>query len=157
MRLEHDLLGEKSIPDDAYYGVQSARAMENFHISGVPISQYPDLIRALAMVKLAAARANYECKQFSKEILTGIEKACQEIIDGKHSAGPDIPIKWISRTVITHNYQSLPGGPDNKTFRLQIVFFNACPMRESALADKYGGGRHRAAFQDNGNFFPGDF
>ena len=57
--------------------------MENFHISGVPLSQYPDLIRALAMVKLAAARANYDCKQFSKEILTGIEKACQEIMDGK--------------------------------------------------------------------------
>ena len=45
MRLEHDLLGEKMIPDDAYYGVRSARAMENFHISGVPLSQYPDLIR----------------------------------------------------------------------------------------------------------------
>ena len=83
MRTEHDLLGKKSIPDDAYYGVQSARAMENFHISGVPLSQYPDLIRALAMVKLAAARANYDCKQFSKEILTGIEKACREIMDGK--------------------------------------------------------------------------
>ena len=45
-------------------------------------SQYPDLIRALAMVKLAAARANYDCKQFSKEILTD-EKACQELMDGK--------------------------------------------------------------------------
>jgi len=67
MRKEHDLLGERLIPDDAYYGVQSARAMENFHISGVPLSQYPDLIRALAMVKLAAACANYDCKQFSKE------------------------------------------------------------------------------------------
>jgi len=83
MRIEHDLLGKKEIPDDAYYGVQTARAMENFHISGVPLSQYPELIRALAMVKLAAARANYDCKQFSKEILTGIEKACEEIMDGK--------------------------------------------------------------------------
>jgi len=82
MRIEHDLLGEKAIPDDVYYGVQTARALENFHISGVPISQYPDLIRALAMVKLGAARANYECKQFSEEILHGIEGACQEIIDG---------------------------------------------------------------------------
>lgn len=82
MRIEHDLLGEKAIPDDAYYGVQTARALENFHISGVPISQYPDLIRALAMVKLAAARANYECKQFSEEVLQGIECACREIIDG---------------------------------------------------------------------------
>ena len=83
MRKEHDLLGEKLIPDDAYYGVQSARAMDNFHISGVPLSQYPDLIRALAMVKLAAAQANFDCKQFSKEILDGIEKACQELMDGK--------------------------------------------------------------------------
>src|SRR6516225_9947908 len=83
MRVEHDLLGEKSIPDEAYYGVQTARALDNFCISGVPISQYPDLIRALAIVKLAAARANFECKQFSEEILHGIEGACQEIMDGQ--------------------------------------------------------------------------
>jgi aspartate ammonia-lyase len=83
MRIEHDLLGEKGIPDDVYYGVQTARALENFHISGVPISQYPELIRALAMVKLAAARANCDCKQFSAEILKGIEGACKEIIEGK--------------------------------------------------------------------------
>ncbi len=48
----------------------------------MPISQYPDLIRAFAMVKLAAARANFECGRFSIEILTGIEGACREIIDG---------------------------------------------------------------------------
>jgi aspartate ammonia-lyase len=83
MRIEHDLLGEKSIPDDVYYGVQTARSLENFHISGVPISQYPDLIRALAIVKLAAARANYDCKQFSEAILHGIEGACHEIIEGR--------------------------------------------------------------------------
>src|SRR3974390_1835384 len=82
MRIEHDLLGEKSIPDDAYYGVQTARALENFHISGVPICHYPDLIRALAIVKLAAARANFDCKQFNETVLHGIEGACQEIIDG---------------------------------------------------------------------------
>lgn len=82
MRTEHDLLGEKSVSDDAYYGVQTVRALENFHISGVPLSQYPDLIRALAIVKLAAARANYECKQFGKKMLHAIEGACQEIIDG---------------------------------------------------------------------------
>ncbi|HTT23258.1 MAG TPA: aspartate ammonia-lyase [Candidatus Sulfotelmatobacter sp.] len=83
MRMERDLLGEKSIPDDAYYGVQTARALENFHISGVPISQYPDLIAGLAIVKLAAARANFECNQFPEKILHGIEGACQEIIDGR--------------------------------------------------------------------------
>jgi len=83
MRTEHDLLGEKAIPDDAYYGVQTARALENFNISGVPVSQYPDLIRALAIVKLGAARANYECKQFGEDVLHGIEGACREIIDGR--------------------------------------------------------------------------
>jgi len=83
MRIERDLLGERAVPDDVYYGVQTARALENFNISGVPISQYPDLIRALAMVKLAAARANYECKQFPEEVLHGIEGACHEIIDGR--------------------------------------------------------------------------
>jgi aspartate ammonia-lyase len=83
MRVEHDLLGDKTIPFDAYYGVQTARALENFHISGVEMRLYPDFIRALAMVKLAAARANFDCGQFSREILTGIEKACAEMIDGK--------------------------------------------------------------------------
>jgi aspartate ammonia-lyase len=82
-RIEHDLLGDKAVPADAYYGVQTARALENFHISGVELRLYPNLIKAFAMVKLAAARANVECGQFGKEILAGIEKACQEIIDGK--------------------------------------------------------------------------
>ena len=82
-RLEHDLLGDKAVPADAYYGVQTARGLDNFHISGVHLHLYPDLIRAFAMVKMAAARANFECGQFSKDILTGIEGASREIIDGK--------------------------------------------------------------------------
>jgi aspartate ammonia-lyase len=82
-RLEHDLLGDKAVPADAYYGVQTARALENFHISGVTLRLYPNLIKAFAMVKMAAARANVDCGQFSKEILTGIEGACRELIDGK--------------------------------------------------------------------------
>ncbi len=82
-RIEHDLLGDKAIPTDAYYGVQTARALENFHISGVQLQLYPDLIKALAMVKMAAARANVDCGQFSREILTAIEGACAELIDGK--------------------------------------------------------------------------
>src|SRR5512139_84346 len=83
VRIEHDLLGDKPVPAEAYYGVQTARALENFHISGVELRLYPDLIRALAMVKLAAARANVDCDQFGKEILAGMEAACHELIDGK--------------------------------------------------------------------------
>src|SRR5262245_56196479 len=82
-RLEHDLLGEKAVPADAYYGVQTARGLENFHISGVQLRLYPDFIKALAMVKSAAARANFECQQFEETILRGIEGACKEVIDGK--------------------------------------------------------------------------
>jgi aspartate ammonia-lyase len=82
-RLEHDLLGELPVPADAYYGVQTARALENFDISGVELRHYPNLIKALAMVKLAAARANHDCGQFSAEILGGIEGACQELIAGR--------------------------------------------------------------------------
>src|ERR1043166_5519186 len=82
-RTEHDLLGDYQVPADAYYGVQTARALENFQISGVELKLYPNFIKGLAMTKLAAARANYETGGFSEEILNAIEGACQEIIDGK--------------------------------------------------------------------------
>ena len=83
-RTERDLLGEKKIPNEAYYGVQTARALENFQVSGVPTKFYPDYVRAYAMVKLAAARANTDVGRMSKEKLAAIEKACQAIIDGKY-------------------------------------------------------------------------
>ena len=64
VRIEHDLLGDLEVPADAYYGVQTARALQNFHISGVELRLYPNLIKAFAMVKMAAARANVDCNQF---------------------------------------------------------------------------------------------
>ncbi|HJZ76980.1 MAG TPA: aspartate ammonia-lyase [Vicinamibacterales bacterium] len=81
-RTEHDLLGDKPVPAEAYYGVQTARGLENFHISGVQIRLYSDLIRALAIVKRGAARANFECGVFDQKILAAIEGACTEIADG---------------------------------------------------------------------------
>jgi aspartate ammonia-lyase len=83
-RTEKDLLGEKQIPADAYYGVQTARALENFQVSGVKTNFYPDYVRAYAMVKLAAARANTDIGRMSKEKLDAIEKACKAVIDGKY-------------------------------------------------------------------------
>src|SRR5215467_12330855 len=82
-RVERDLLGVKEVPGDAYYGVQTARGLENFHISGVHLRLYPDFIKALAMVKYAAARANFDCGVFDRAVLNAIEASCQEIIDGK--------------------------------------------------------------------------
>ena len=83
-RTEKDLLGEKQISNDAYYGVQTARALENFQVSGVLTKFYPDYVRAYAMVKLAAAQANTDVGRMSKDKLAMIEKACKAIIDGKY-------------------------------------------------------------------------
>src|SRR5690349_12558615 len=57
-RTERDLLGPKQVPADAYFGVQTARALENFQISGMKMDFFPEFVQAYAMVKLAAARAN---------------------------------------------------------------------------------------------------
>ena len=82
-RLEHDLLGDYQVPINAYWGVHTARAVDNFPISGVPIGHYRSLIRALAIVKQAAAQANFELGELSAEINEAISKACQEVADGK--------------------------------------------------------------------------
>jgi aspartate ammonia-lyase len=84
-RTEHDLLGKKAIPAGAYYGVQSARAMENFAISGVRLTVYPDIIKGFAMVKMAAARANHDSdrRAMPRKVLRGIEAACLDLIDGR--------------------------------------------------------------------------
>ena len=83
-RTEKDLLGEKQVPADAYYGVQTLRALENFQLSGVPINHYPGFVEAWAYVKLAAAQANYDAGAMKKERLDAIEKACNAVIAGKY-------------------------------------------------------------------------
>ena len=82
-RTEKDLLGEKQIPAEAYYGVQTARALENFQISGIPINHYPGFVEAWAIVKLAAARANHDVGSLKKEKLDAIEKACNALMKDK--------------------------------------------------------------------------
>ena len=82
-RSEHDLLGNRDVPIDAYYGVHTLRALENFPITGTAISIYPDLIRALASIKLAAARANHELGLLDKKRSDVIIQACEEVRAGK--------------------------------------------------------------------------
>src|SRR6476659_8634310 len=83
-RTEKDLLGSKEIPADAYYGVQTARALENCQISGVPINHYPGFIEAWAIVKLAAAQGNTDVGAMKKEKLAAIEKAANALLQGKY-------------------------------------------------------------------------
>ena len=81
-RTEHDLLGYREVPADAFYGIHTLRARENFAISGVPISAYPNLISALASVKEAAALANKELGLLSEGKANAIALACQQIRGG---------------------------------------------------------------------------
>jgi len=81
-RAERDFLGEKQIPADAYWGVHTARAVENFPISGTPISAMPQLIRAFGYVKKAAARANVELGALDRERAAAIMFACDQLVDG---------------------------------------------------------------------------
>ncbi len=82
-RAEHDSLGEREIPNTAYYGVQTVRALENFAISGVPLRNFAHFVKALAYVKKAAAQANTELRCLPPEIAAAIVKACEEILNGK--------------------------------------------------------------------------
>ncbi len=82
-RREHDLLGDREVPAGAYYGVHTLRAVENFQLTGVQISIYPDLIAALATIKMAAARSNQDLGLLDAGKATGISAACEEIRAGK--------------------------------------------------------------------------
>jgi aspartate ammonia-lyase len=81
-RREHDFLGDKDIPADAYWGVHSARAVENFPISGQTVGQVPDLVRALAYVKKAAAQANATLSVIDVDHAAAIVRACDDVIGG---------------------------------------------------------------------------
>ena len=81
MRKEHDFLGEMEIPDEVYYGVQTLRAVQNFHITGERVD--PDFIVSMAMVKKAAARANMKTGRLPVRIGRALVQAADEIINGQ--------------------------------------------------------------------------
>lgn len=83
LRVESDLLGELQVPAEAYYGVQTQRAINNYKISGKHMCDYPEYVKAIAYVKLAAAEANHELGQLPDDVADAMCRACREIIDGK--------------------------------------------------------------------------
>ena len=85
-RIEHDSLGSKSVPANAYYGVQTLRALENFPITGFPISRFAMLIRALGAIKKAAAQANMELGVLDSRIGTALVAAADEVMAGRLDA-----------------------------------------------------------------------
>src|SRR3954467_6145508 len=83
-RREHDLLGEREVPEGALYGIQTLRAIENFCISGIELHEFPTLVAGLATVKEAAALANLEMNLIDREIVDAIAQAASEIREGMH-------------------------------------------------------------------------
>ena len=82
-RSEHDLLGDRDVPAQAYWGVHTLRAVENFPITGQKLSSNMHLVRGLAAVKLAAARTNRELGLLDAERAGAIEQACQDVMAGR--------------------------------------------------------------------------
>ncbi|MFK7741660.1 MAG: aspartate ammonia-lyase [Planctomycetota bacterium] len=82
-RTEHDLLGDGEVQDQAYYGLQTLRALSNFDIGGGRLNAYPNLIVALAMVKKACVLANADCEAVERPVADAIAEACDEVIAGK--------------------------------------------------------------------------
>lgn len=83
-RIEKDFLGEKQIPDNAYYGVQTQRGKDNFHITGSPMSSEPFFVIAFGYVKKAAAMANRDLGVLEPKIAGAIIHACDELISGRY-------------------------------------------------------------------------
>lgn len=80
VRIEHDLLGDREIPAEVYWGIHTLRAIENFKISTQKISDVPQFVRSMVMVKKATAQANGALGAIKPEIAAAIEKACDEVL-----------------------------------------------------------------------------
>ncbi|MEG9480954.1 aspartate ammonia-lyase [Mannheimia sp. HC-2023] len=80
VRIEHDLLGDREVPNEAYWGIHTLRAIENFNISNVTISDVPEFVRGMVMVKKATALANGELGAIPKKVANAIVQACDEVL-----------------------------------------------------------------------------
>jgi len=92
-RTENDLLGDMQVPANAYYGIQTQRAIDNFHISGVKLYQFPEFIKGLAYVKWAAAETNFQLGLLEEKLKNAIVEAAKEVITGKFDK--EFPIDMI--------------------------------------------------------------
>jgi len=83
-RREKDLLGSRAVPYESYYGIQTLRAVENFNITGITLGFFPSIIEAMAMVKEAAAKANFSLGLLKENVKDAIVQACNELRNGKY-------------------------------------------------------------------------
>ena len=103
-RIESDLLGELQVPAEAYYGVQTQRGINNYKVSNLKMSDFPEYIIAMAYIKLAAVEANHELGVINDEIYAAIAQACRELIDGKmHDQFPTDMVQGGAGTTVNMN------------------------------------------------------
>ena len=107
-RVESDLLGPMDIPADALYGIATARAMDNYHITGVKLKDFPEFIRALALTKRACAMANGKLGLLDPEIERAIVAACDELIDSDVHHG-HFAVDMIQRRRHLHQHERQRG------------------------------------------------
>lgn len=107
IRIEEDMLGNREVPADAYYGIHTLRAIENFYISNHKISDIPEFVRGMVMVKKAAALANRELKTIPRPIADTIIRACDDCVEQRQMHGP-VPGRCVPggrRNVRQYEYQ----------------------------------------------------
>lgn len=122
MRIEHDGLGEMSLPDEVYYGIVSERNRKAFDVGPYTLDDFPSYIRAVALVKLACARANAEIGALDKDKARAIEQAAREVAEGKFKGnfpvniirGSGTPINMNVNEVIAHRANEILSGDKSR-------------------------------------------
>jgi aspartate ammonia-lyase len=151
VRIEHDFLGDREVPIEAYYGVQTLRGAENFPITGLPI--HPALIRAMAMVKKASALANRDTGHLDAKIANAIAKAADDVIAGKLNAhfivdpiqgGAGTSINMNTNEVIANRALEFLGQPKGK---YEVISPNSHVNMAQSTNDAFPTGVHIAALE----------
>jgi len=148
-RMEHDFLGDREVPADAYYGVQTLRGAENFPITGLPL--HPALIRAMGIVKKAAALANRDTGHLDPKLADAIARAADDVIAGKLDAqfivdpiqgGAGTSINMNANEVIANRALELLGHPKGK---YEVISPNSHVNMAQSTNDAFPVGIHLAA------------
>ncbi len=148
-RIEHDFLGDREVPADAYYGVQTLRGAENFPITGLPL--HPALIRAMAIVKKAAALANRDTGHLDATIANAIAKAADDVIAGKLNGqfivdpiqgGAGTSINMNANEVIANRALEILGKPKGS---YEVISPNSHVNMAQSTNDAFPTGVHIAA------------
>jgi aspartate ammonia-lyase len=148
VRMEHDFLGDREVPADAYYGVQTLRGAENFPITGLPL--HPALIRAMGIVKKAAALANRDTGHLEAKIANAIAQAADDVIAGKLNqwfivdpiqGGAGTSINMNTNEVIANRALELLGQPKGK---YEVISPNTHVNMAQSTNDSFPTGIHIA-------------